>query len=141
MGEERHQAEAWLTQKLNGQSPCIPTDLHCKFICESVKNANNLMTQIFLSYSEKDKAIKEKICKTLMREYLTIWTNKTDIKTGIAFQEEINKGIEGADNLVYLISPDSLASEYCQQELAHAFANNKRVIPLLIEEMDLELIP
>ncbi|MGK7931537.1 MAG: TIR domain-containing protein, partial [Microcystaceae cyanobacterium] len=76
-----------------------------------------------------------------MRENLTVWTNKTDIKTGITFQEAINKGVEGADNFVYLISPDSLESEYCQQELAHAFANNKRIIPLLIEETDLDSIP
>ncbi|MGK7876517.1 MAG: toll/interleukin-1 receptor domain-containing protein [Xenococcaceae cyanobacterium] len=141
VGEERHQASAWLRRKFDEQSPCIPTDLQCEFISESTKNANNLMTQVFLSYSEKDEGIKEKIRKTLMRESFTIWTNKTDIKTGTAFQLAINQGIEGADNFVYLISPDSLKSEYCQQELDHAFANEKRLIPLLIEETDLELIP
>jgi hypothetical protein len=142
IGEERQNAENWLKEKFsNEQSPCIPTDLHCEFICESVKNANNLMTQVFLSYSEKDRDIKEKIRKTLMRESLTVWTNKTDIKTGVAFSEEINKGIEGADNFIYLMSSDSLKSEYCQQELKHANSNNKRIIPLLIEEVKSELIP
>ena len=142
IGEERQKAENWLKEKFsNEQSPCIPTDLHCEFICESVKNANNLMTQVFLSYSEKDRDIKEKIRKTLMRESLTVWTNKTDIKTGVAFSEEINKGIEGADNFIYLMSSDSLKSEYCQQELKHAHSNNKRIIPLLIEKVKSELIP
>ncbi len=140
VGEERQEAEAWLRRKFDGQSPCIPTDLQCEFISESTKNANNLLTQVFLAYSEKDEEIKEKIRQTLMREGLTIWRNKTDIKTGIAFQSAINQGIEGADNLVYLLSPDSLKSEYCQKELAHGFANNKRIIPLLIEETDLKLI-
>ncbi|MGK7873463.1 MAG: toll/interleukin-1 receptor domain-containing protein, partial [Xenococcaceae cyanobacterium] len=141
IGEERHEAQAWLTRRWDGQPPCIPTDLQCEFIGESTKNANNLLTQVFLAYSDKDEVIKEKIRKTLMREGLTIWTNKTDIKTGSAFQKEINEGIEGADNFVYLLSPDSLESEYCLQELAHAFANNKRIIPLLIEKTDLELTP
>jgi len=76
-----------------------------------------------------------------MREGFTIWTNQTDIKTGTAFEEEINKGIEGADNFVYLISPEALQSSYCYLELAHAFATNKRIIPLLIEKTDIELIP
>jgi WD40 repeat protein len=143
IGEERQKAEGWLKTKFSDkQSPCIPTDLHCEFICESVKNANNLMTQVFLSYSDKDKDrdIKEKIRKTLMRESFTVWTNKTDIKTGVAFSEEINKGIEGADNFIYLMSSDSLESEYCQRELAHAFAHNKRIIALLIEEVDTKSI-
>jgi WD40 repeat protein len=99
------------------------------------------MTQVFLSSSEKVNVIKEKIGKTLMREGFTIWTNQTDIKTGTAFEEEINKGIEGADNFVYLISPEALQSSYCYLELAHAFATNKRIIPLLIEKTDIELIP
>ena len=142
IGEERQVAEKWLKHRFTEeQPPCLPTDLHCEFISESSKNANNLMTQVFLSSSEKDNAIKEKIRKTLMREGFTVWTNQTDIKTGTAFQEQINKGIEGADNFVYLISPEALQSSYCYLELAHAFATNKRIIPLLIEKTDIELIP
>lgn len=142
IGEERQASEKWLKHRFTEeQPPCLPTDLHCEFISESSKNANNLMTQVFLSSSEKDNAIKEKIRKTLMREGFTVWTNHTDIKTGTAFQEQINKGIEGADNFVYLISPEALQSSYCYLELAHAFATNKRIIPLLIEKTDIELIP
>ena len=142
IGEERQAAEQWLKHRFTDeQQPCVPTDLHCEFISESIKNANNLMTQVFLSASEKDHAIKEKIGKTLMREGLTIWTNQTDLKTGNAFEIEINKGIEGADNFVYFISPDTLESPYCLQEFAYASANNKRIIPLLIQETDIGLIP
>ena len=142
IGEERQASEKWLKHRFTEeQPPCLPTDLHCEFISESSKNANNLMTQVFLSSSEKDNAIKEKIRKTLMREGFTVWTNHTDIKTGTAFQEQINKGIEGADNFVYLISPEALQSSYCYLELAHAFATNQRIITLLIEKTDIELIP
>ncbi|MGK7877808.1 MAG: TIR domain-containing protein [Xenococcaceae cyanobacterium] len=142
IGEEREEAESWLKRRFEDeQPPCIPTDLHCEFICESAKNANNLMTQLFIAFSEKDRDIKDKISKNLMREGLTIWINKTDIKTGTEFQEEINKGIEGADNFVYLMSSNSLESKYCQQEIEHAFANNKRIIPLLIEDTETQQIP
>jgi len=142
VGEERGKAEKWLKQRFTEeQQPCLPTDLHCEFICESIKNSHNLLSQVFLAAADKDEVIKEKIRKTLMRESITVWTNKTDIKTGTAFPEAINQGIEGADNFVYLISLDSLKSEYCQQELNQALANNKRIIPLLVAETDLELIP
>jgi len=142
VGEERVQAESWLKVRFKDeQPPCEPTDLHCEFIGESTKNANNLLTQVFLSHSDKDRAILEKVAKSLRREAFTIWTNRTDIKTGTEFQNEINQGIEGADNLVYLISPDSIQSKYCQDELSLAFENKKRIIPLLIEQTELEEIP
>jgi WD40 repeat protein len=141
IGEERLEAQSWLKRRFKDeQPPCVPTDLHCEFISESMKNANNLMTQVFMSYSDKDKEVMKKISQTLMREGFTVWTNKTDIKTGTEFQEEVNKGIEGADNVVCLISPTALQSWYWQQEVAHAFANNKRIIPLLIEPTELDSI-
>jgi len=142
VGEERIQAEDWLKIRFkHEQPPCEPTDLHCALICQSIKNANNLMTQVFLSYSEKERAFMEKIAKILMRESFTVWTNKTDIQSGSDFVESIYRGIEEADNLVFLMSAASLQSEYCQMELSHAFSLKKRVIPLLIEQVDLELIP
>lgn len=105
-GEEWQAAQDWLNIRFNQeQAPCIPTDLHCQYICESVKDANNLMTQAFLSYSDKDVAIMQKVAYSLMREGFTIWTNKTDIQTGQDFQSAIDRGIEEADNLVFFISP------------------------------------
>ncbi|HEY9606778.1 MAG TPA: TIR domain-containing protein [Allocoleopsis sp.] len=142
IGEDRVQAESWLRVRFKDeQPPCEPTDLHCEFITESTKNAHNLMTQVFLCYATKERGIMEKIAKTLRREGFTIWTNRNDIQTGIRFQDEINEGIEAADNLVYLISPDSIRSKYCQDELEHAFAHNKRIISLLVKPTDLEQIP
>ncbi|MEL6910985.1 MAG: TIR domain-containing protein [Cyanobacteria bacterium J06598_4] len=141
-GLERKRAETWLKQRFGDlQPPCLPTDLHCEFISESIKNANNLMTQVFLSAATEDDAVKQRIGKTLIREGLTIWTNQTDIKTGSAFQQEINRGIEGADTFVYLISEAALQSPYCQQEYHYAVANQKQIIPLLIQAIDLESIP
>ncbi|NEO91603.1 MAG: TIR domain-containing protein [Moorea sp. SIO3G5] len=142
VGEERKQAQSWLKVRFTDQQPpCVPTDLHCELICESTKNANNLLTQVFISYADQDKLVMGKIAKTLMRQSFTVWTNKTDIQTGTPFQDVINQGIEGADNLVYLISPASLKSDYCQQEITHALDNNKRIIPLLIDSTELECIP
>lgn len=132
--EERLQGEAWLKMRFKGeQPPCEPTDLQCEFICESTKNANNLMTQVYLCYAESDWAIAERISRTLMRESLTVWANKADIHSGTALEQAINKGIEGADNFVYLVSPDSLVNQDCQRELAYAFSLNKRVIPLRLK--------
>jgi CHASE2 domain-containing sensor protein len=141
VGNERIKAETWLKYRFKDkQPPCEPTDLHCEFICESIKNAENLMTQVFLSYADEDRAFMHKVTRTLMREAMTVWTNKTDIKSGAEYGEVINRGIEQADNIVYLMSPASLKSLYCEKELTYARSLNKRIIPLLIEEVDSEQI-
>ncbi len=137
IGEDRQQAETWLRLRFRDeQPPCLPTDLHCEFITESIKNADNLMTQVFLSYAEADREVVDKIRKRLMQEGFTVWLNTTDIQTGVDFQEAINRGIEEADNIIHLISPAALRSQYCQQEIAYALALHKRIIPILIEPTD-----
>ena len=138
-GQTRVQAEHWLKIFFQDeQPPCVPTDLHCEFISESAKNANNLMTQVFLSYGERDGEIADKIRKVLMRHSLTVWTGKTEGRTADTFQAEIKKGIEGADTFIYLLTHQSLQSKSCQQALDHAFAHNKRIIPLQIEPVDIQ---
>jgi WD40 repeat protein len=137
VGEGKQQAQSWLKIRFEDQQPpCIPSDLHCEYITESIKNANNLMTQVFLSYANEDRETMEKIRRSLRRESITVWTNTTDIQTGEAFELAIKRGIEQADNVVYLLSPDSVNSTYCQLELNYALSLNKRIIPLLVRETD-----
>lgn len=135
-------AEQWLHQRFRDeQPPCIPTDLHCEFITESLKAANDRFTQVFLSYSEEDMEVQEKIRRQLVRAGLTVWVNTQDIRTADDFQAAINQGIEKTDNIVLLLSPNSLASQYCQQELSYARRYHKRIVPLLVTAMDLAQLP
>jgi hypothetical protein len=142
IGDEKKQAEAWLKIRFKDeQPPCLPADLHCEYITESIKNGNNLMTQVFVSYAEPDKVMMEKIRNSLRRESLTVWTNTTDIQTGEAFEAAIQRGIEQADNVVYLLSPDSLDSHFARKELEIALSLNKRIIPILVRETSAEKMP
>ncbi|HEY9671463.1 MAG TPA: TIR domain-containing protein, partial [Waterburya sp.] len=142
IGEDKQQAQDWLKIRFKDeQPPCNPTDLHCEYITESIKNANNLMTQVIISYADEDRATMEKIRNSLRREGITVWTNTTDIQTGEAFEEAIKRGIEQADNVVYLLSPDSVKSYFARKELEYALSLNKRIIPILVRETSSESIP
>ena len=68
--------------------------------------------------------------------------------TGAAFptppqwRAEIFAAIEAADNFLFIISPDSLRSWMCGQEVAHAVANRKRIVTILYHPVDHdELLP
>ena len=142
IGEDRQQAEAWLSKRFTEhQPPCQPTDLHCEFITESIKNANNLTTQVFLCHAEQDRQIADQIRRSLMRAGITIWFHHEDIEYGSDFQAAMQRGMEEADNVAFLMSPHSLASSYCQQELKHALELHKRIIPLRVIAAPPEDIP
>ncbi len=50
--------------------------------------------------------------------------------------EEICAGIDGADNFVLFVSPNSLKSLFCHREIQHALKHNKRIIPCLYQPID-----
>jgi WD40 repeat protein len=142
VGEEQQEAEEWLkTRFKDGQPPCIPTDLHCEFITESRKNADNLMTNVFLSYAQENRTTAEQIRNSLWRAGFTVWINTTDIRAGADFKQAIDRGIEEADNVVYLLSPAAVQSSSCQHELDYALSLHKRIIPLLVEAVASDRIP
>ncbi|MEM9806001.1 MAG: TIR domain-containing protein [Cyanobacteria bacterium P01_D01_bin.56] len=141
-GKECQLAKNWLQVRFkNDQPPCYPTDLHCEYITESLKQTDNAMTQVFLAYAYEDKEVMEKIRDSLRREGFTVWTNTSDIKTGEAFEKAIQRGVEQADNILYLISPDALDSEYCQHEINYASSLNKRIIPVLVRSTPQDQLP
>jgi hypothetical protein len=86
IGEERLQAEDWLKVRFkDSQPPCLPTDLHCEFITESRKNADNLLTDVFLAYAEEERTVAEQIRNSLRREGFTVWTIPLTFKWGQTF--------------------------------------------------------
>ncbi|MEM9164134.1 MAG: TIR domain-containing protein, partial [Cyanobacteria bacterium P01_F01_bin.4] len=138
MGEERLNAQVWLTKQFeHEQPPCLPTALHAEFITESTKAAAGGMTQVFISYAQENRQVKEQVQRHLLQAGITVWADTVDIHTGEDFEVAIQRGVEEADNIVYLISQTALKSVYCQQEIEQALALNKRIIPMLLEELDL----
>jgi hypothetical protein len=140
IAQDLQQAESWLSLRFEDgqqQAPCEPTDLQCEFICESIKNAHNLLTQVFISYAPEDNQVMAKVSKTLMRAGITVWVQKTIN----VFSEALEQGIEGADNLIVLVSPAAVQSKMCQRQLNYALSYNKRVILLLIANSDLSQFP
>jgi WD40 repeat protein len=99
------------------------------------------MSSIFISYSRKDLAIAEKIVSALAESNLDTWIDWKSIPKGEKFEQEIYQGIEGANVFLFLISPESVQSEWCKKEVVHATKNSKRIIPILIQDADNDSIP
>ena len=83
VGKERTAAEKWLLTEFlpPAQPPCQLTKWLCEYICEARKNAENLMTDIFICYDvDHDKDIRDNVIQSLSRYAKTTWTHDRDIQ-------------------------------------------------------------
>ena len=93
------------------------------------------MSHIFISYSRSDLAFASRIVQALADNNLDTWIDWKSIPKGEDWEQEIYRGIEEADAFLFLISPDSVASEPCNKEIAHAVKNGKRILPIFIADV------
>src|SRR5687768_8036885 len=94
------------------------------------------MTKIFISYSRRDQAFAEKLNSSLQKIGFDSWIDRVDIPPTADWWDQIEKGIEAADACVFLLSPDSIISSVCNDEINHAIKNGKRLIPLVAREVN-----
>ncbi len=95
----------------------------------------NLNLAVFISYSRRDREFVEKLESAFRKHGRKIWIDQKDIQHTEEWLKAIYSGIEAADNFVFIISPDSIASKNCAKELAHAVQHNKRLVPVLYRKV------
>lgn len=91
------------------------------------------MNQTFISYSRRDSEFAQKLFKALKEVGVDCWLDQEDIPPAAKWRQEILVGIQFAHNFIYIISPESVASEICDIELDYALALNKRIIPVVFQ--------
>jgi len=99
------------------------------------------MHDLFISYSRVHKAIATQVNVALSNEGKDIWIDLENIPPSAEWLEEIYAGIEGANNFAFFISTASIQSEVCLLELSHAVKNNKRLIPIILEDVEHDQVP
>ncbi len=99
------------------------------------------MSDIFISYARKDIDFAKRIVLILAENKLDTWIDWKSIPKGEDWEQEIYRGIEEADVFLFLISSDSVRSEMCNKEIAHALKNNKRIIPIVIRDTEIKTVP
>ncbi len=88
------------------------------------------MTDAFLSYSRIDAEFAQRLVTALVAEKQTVWFDTHDIPPAAEWLPEVGIGIDNANNFLVLLTPNWVASRACAQELQHAVAANKRILPL-----------
>jgi WD40 repeat protein len=92
------------------------------------------MTDVFISYSRKDKEFVSKLYSILVGLGKDVWVDWEDIPPTADWWKEIQHGIEAANTFVFVLSPDSVASLVCGDEVRHAVEHSKRLVPIVYRD-------
>jgi hypothetical protein len=98
------------------------------------------MSQIFISYSNRDKDFALHLVNDLERFY-DVWIDKGALEGGLEWEEMIDAALQECNVFVVIVSPYSNKSDWVARETIRAEQLNKYRIPVLINgELPLRLL-
>jgi WD40 repeat protein len=96
---------------------------------------------VFISYSRNDMVFADKLDEALRICGFETLIDRTEIYAFEDWWKRIQSLIIQADAVIFLLSPDAIASEICQKEVAFAASLNKRFAPIVYRQVDVEAVP
>ena len=100
------------------------------------------MNDVFVSYSRQfDSELVDRLAAALAVRGQDAWVDREDIFPSSRWRPEIEKAILEAHAFLFVISPGSVESEYCQAELGRAVDLGKRIVPLLGQDTPVGSVP
>src|SRR5262245_35586083 len=94
------------------------------------------MADVFMVFASQQDEFAHKLgnalkaCKRPDGKALDVWMNGDDTPVTVALWAEVSRGIEEADNVVLVVSTDSLGSPLCELEIEYARRLNKHLLAL-----------
>ena len=99
------------------------------------------MAEVFISYAREDQPFVRRLQSALEARDLSAWVDWEDIPPTAEWMQEVEAAIEGSESLLFVVSPDSVASPTCRREIDHAASHRKRLVPVVYREVEAELVP
>jgi TIR domain len=106
-----------------------------------VSSVGDRKLKVFISYSRKDEDFAQDLLAGLELVGFEPYLDKQDIAAGEDWEERLGRLIEAADTVVFVISPDAVASERCAWEVERTVALKKRLLPIVFRRVDEAQVP
>ncbi len=91
----------------------------------SLLNQANQMYSCFISYSSKDQEFAERLHADLQNKGVRCWFAPHDLPIGAKTWDAIDKAIKLRDKLLLILSENSIASDWVEDEVNKAFAEER----------------
>ena len=97
--------------------------------------------KVFISYSRKDMAFADRLEAALKDRGFEVFIDREEIYAFEDWWERIKTLITKADTIVFVLSPDAVASETCVKEVDCAASLNKRFAPVVCRRVEDGAVP
>jgi hypothetical protein len=91
----------------------------------------------FISYSRADKEFALALATELKQSGFRIWFDQLDIPTGARWDDEIENALKSCDVFMIILTSHSVASPNVRDEINYALGQNKRIMPILLEKVEI----
>src|SRR5690348_16559007 len=92
------------------------------------------MSLVFVSYSRSDEAFARRLVKDLRTAGVNVWLDQDNIGAGQRWDMAIERALDAASHVLYIMSKASTQSENVRDELDTAIDSGKIIVPVLIED-------
>ncbi len=94
------------------------------------------MSQVFISYSHKDKDFVQYLAYRLSEHKINLWIDEDRIYAGEVWRQAIFDGLLASEVMILVVSQASMNSEEVGNEWQNFVDERKPIIPLVIEPLD-----
>jgi hypothetical protein len=98
-------------------------------------------TKVFISYSRKDMAFADRLEAALKARGFEPLIDRTEIYAFEDWWQRIRALIIEADTIIFVLSPEAVASDICRKEVEFAGSLNKRFAPVVCKRVDDQAVP
>jgi TolB protein len=97
------------------------------------------MAQVFISYSRKDLSFVDQLAADLKNAGVDVWYDVSGLRGGSRWRFEIENAIRNSQFSIFVLSPDSVASEWVEREFLFSSNLRRKLIPLMYRSCELPL--
>lgn len=90
-----------------------------------------LQAKIFISYSRVDEAFARQLAGSLSQMGADVWIDVEDIPAGLKWSSAIQQGLDVADAMLVILSPESMQSVNVEDEWQYFLDQKRPVFPIL----------
>jgi tetratricopeptide (TPR) repeat protein len=96
---------------------------------------------VFISYSRKDMSFTDRLAAALRDRQFEPLVDRTEIYAFEDWWSRIETLIAKADTVIFVLSPEAVASPVCVKEIAFAASLHKRFAPIVLRRVDDKQVP
>ncbi|KAF6030805.1 hypothetical protein EB796_010881 [Bugula neritina] len=129
-----------LQPRKNGSNGSYLAQSHTEHKGSSNSLKDSQAKDIMISYSHLDKEIMLKLKDALEHHNISVWVDVVGLNAGVNFLNKIGQAIIDSKMFITLLTERTVASKFCQDELALAYISNKPIFPVSLQPQS-EIFP